>query len=162
MSGDAAIPGSPVPPPLQFFGLLLHHDGRFTHDGAPISNRLLREHFDRSVEFLPDEGKYIVRLKHFRGQIEVEEAAFFVRAIDLVSGDIALSDGSRELLDVSTLSRSPIDGALLCRIKREQVAGGLPARFTHSTQAEFLQGVESAGDHYVVSIGARRVVCPEI
>ena len=97
MSEDAAIPG---PPPLQPFGLVLNHDGEFMHEGAPIRNRLLREHFDRSVEYLPEEGKYIVRLKHFRGQVEVQEAGFFVRSIDLATGQIALSDGSREALEV--------------------------------------------------------------
>ena len=161
MSGDAATPGSAGPPPLQPFGLVLHHDGRFTHEGAPISNRLLREHFDRSVEYLPDEGKFIVRLKHFRGQVEVQEAGFFVRSVDLASGEIMLSDGSRERLDVATLLGSPIDGALLCRIKRVQVPDGLAARFTHSTQAEFLQAVEPEGDHFAVSIGGERVMCPE-
>jgi hypothetical protein len=161
MSEGAATPGSPGPPPLQPFGLVLHHDGRFTHEGAPIRNRLLREHFDRSVEYLPKEGKYIVRLKHFRGQVEVQEAAFFVRSIDLATGQIALSDGSREALEVSTLSGSTIDGALLCRIKRERVPGGLPARFSHSAQADFLQAVEPEGDHYAVTIGGGRVACPE-
>jgi hypothetical protein len=161
MSGDAATPGSAGPPPLQPFGLVLHHDGRFTHEGAPISNRLLREHCDRSVEYLAGEGEFIVRLKHFRGQVEVQEAGFFVRSVDLASGEITLSDGSRERLDVATLSGSPIDGALLCRIKREQVPDGLAARFTHSAQAEFLQAVEPEGDHFAVSIGGERVICPE-
>jgi hypothetical protein len=62
---------------------------------------------------------------------------------------------------VSTLSESPIDGALLCRIKWDWVSGGLPARFTHSAQAEFLQAVEPEGDHYIVSVGGRRAVCPD-
>ena len=161
VSKDAALPEAQGPPPLRPFGLVLHHDGRFLHEGAPISNRLLREHFDRSVEYLPEEGKYIVRLKHFRGEIEVQEAGFFVREVDLASGEIALSDGSRERLDVATLSGSPIDGALLCRVKRGEVLGGLPARFTHSAQAEFLQAVEPEGDHFAVSIGGGRVACPE-
>lgn len=160
MSGNASIPASPGPPPLQHFGLVLHHDGRFTHEGAPIRNRLLREHFDRSVEYLPDEGKYIVRLKHFRGQIEVQEAGFFVRSVDLSTGEIALSDGSREILDVSTLRASTIDGALLCRIKRERAVGGLPARFSHSAQSDFLHAIEPEGDHYAVSMGGKRMVCP--
>jgi hypothetical protein len=157
MTSDRAPQG---PPPLQPFGLVLHHDGRFTHEGDPIANRRLREHFGRSVEYLPEEEKYIVRLKHFRGQVEVQEAAFFVRSIDFASGEIALSDGSLEVLDVSTLRGSPIDGALLCQVKRASVAEGLPARFSHAAQAEFLQNVEGDGDDYSVSIGGRRVVCP--
>jgi hypothetical protein len=141
--------------------LRLHHDGRFTHEGQPIAHRKLREHFDRSVEYLPAEEKYIVRLKHFRGEIEVEEAAFFVREVDLMTGELGLSDGSREVLDVSTLSTSPIDGALLCRIKHDLVAAGLSARFTHAAQAEFLQAIEEGDSGYVVSIGGRNESCPD-
>ena len=70
--------GSAGPPPLQPFGLRLHHDGRWSHEGQPILNRRLREHFDKSVRYLPDEGKFVVTLRAFRGEIEVEEAAFFV------------------------------------------------------------------------------------
>jgi len=149
-------PGSPPgPPPLRPFGLVLHHDGRFSHDGEPILNRKLREHFDRSVEYLPEEAKYIVRLQHFRGEVEVEEAGFFVRSIDLEAGDVALSDGSREALDLTTLAESAIDGALLCRVKRGLVAGGLPARFGHGAQAELLQAVEPEGDEFVLCLGGR-------
>jgi hypothetical protein len=141
--------------------LKLHHDGRFTHEGDPISHRKLREHFDRSVEYLRAEAKYIVRLKHFRGEIEVQEAAFFVHEVDLMTGELRLSDGSREILDVSTLSTSSIDGALLCRIKRDLAAAGLPARFSHAAQADFLQAIEEGDSGYVVSIGGRKERCPE-
>jgi len=161
MSEAPATSGGPGPPPLEPFGLVLHHDGRFTHEGTPIGNRLLREHFDRSVAYLPDEDKYIVRLKHFRGQIEVQEAGFFVRSVDLDTGEIALSDGSCEVLDVASLSVSPIDGALLCRIKQQSVRGGLLARFAHSAQAEFALAVEPDGDHFIVSIGGGPVRCRE-
>jgi hypothetical protein len=91
------------------------------------------------VRFLPDEGKYVVQLGRFRGQIEVEEAAFFVREVDLEEGDVRLSDGSREPLDTASLRVSPRDGALLCTVKRALVRGGLPARFGASAQAELLQ-----------------------
>ena len=158
MSETGAAPG---PPPLAPFGLRLHHDGRFTHEGEAIANRRLREHFERSVEYLPSEQKYIVRLKHFRGEIEVQEAGFFVRSLDLASGEIGLSDGSRETLDVSTITVSAIDGALLCRIKRGLESGGLLARFSHAAQAEFGQAIEEQDSGYVVSIGGRREICPE-
>ena len=130
------------PPPLRPFGLVLHHDGRWSHEGRPISHAKLREHFDRSVVYLPEEAKYVVTLRHFRGQIEVEEAAFFVRAFDPGTGRIALSDLSEEVLDPTTLSRSPIDGALLCRVKFALAAGGLIARFGHAAHAELLNAVE--------------------
>ena len=157
---DPAPPSGP--PPLRPFGLVLHHDGRFTHEGAPIENRRLREHFDRSVAFLPDEGKFVVRLKHFRGEVQVAEAGFFVREIDLETGELGLSDGSRERLDVSSLHTSPIDGALLCRIKRSLVADGLLARFSHAAQADLLQAVQLEGDGAVLPIGGRRVALPDL
>ena len=40
----------------------------------------------------------VVQIGRFRGQIEVEEAAFFVRGFDPPSGRIQLSDRSEELL----------------------------------------------------------------
>ena len=67
---------------------MLHRDGRWTHEGHPVTHAKLREHFDRSVVYLPDEAKYVVTLRHFRGEIEVEEAPFFVRA--------AIADASRK------------------------------------------------------------------
>ncbi len=130
------------PPPLRPFGLVLHHDGRWSHEGQPILNRKLREHFDRSVEYVPDECKYIVRLKHFRGEIEVEEAAFFVREIDAEAGEVALSDGTRSALDLASLHASPMDEALLCHVKHGAAPGGLLARFTHAAQSELLDAVE--------------------
>jgi hypothetical protein len=141
---------------------VLHHDGRFSHEGEPILNRRLREHFDRSVGYLPDEKKFIVRLQHFRGEVEVEEAGFFVREVDLDRGEIMLSDGTRERLDVSTLGVSEIDGALLCRVKTELVAEGLLARFSHSAQAELLEAVEPEEDAFAIVIAGERIPFPEI
>ena len=159
MSGERPPPG---PPPLRPFGLRLHHDGRFSHDGEPIRNDRLRKHFDRSVAYLPEEGKYVVRLGHFRGEIEVQEAGFFVRTIDCRTGEIALSDGSRERLDVASLTTSSIDGALLCRVKRALVAEGLLARFSSAAQAELLLASEERGERMVVRLGEREEALPEL
>jgi len=143
---EDAPPRAPGPPPLRPFGLVLHRDGRWTHEGQPILHPRLRAAFDRGVRWLPDERKYVVQLGRFRGEIEVEEAAFFVRAVDAARGELALSDGSREPLDPATLATSPHDGALLCRVKRDLAPGGLPARFTHAAQAELLASVEDDPD----------------
>jgi hypothetical protein len=134
------------PPPLRPFGLRLHHDGRWSHEGQPIRNRRLREHFDQSVAYLPEDRKYVVTLHHFRGEIEVEEAAFFVRAFDAASGRIALSDRSDERLDPGSLALSPLDGALLCRVKRELAPAGLLARFSHGAHAELMGAVEETAE----------------
>jgi hypothetical protein len=96
------------------------------------------------VAYLPEAGKFVVRLRHFRAEVEVEEAGFFVRQVDLSSGLVSLSDGSREPLELASLALSPIDGALLCRVKRALTPGGLLARFDHGAQAELLAAVDQA------------------
>lgn len=136
-------PNPPGPPPLVPFGLVLHHDGRWSHEGEPFLNQKLRALFDRSVRYLPDEGKFVVQVQRYRGEIEVQEAGFFVRSLDPATGLLSLSDGSREELGVAGLAVSEIDGALLCRVKRDLVAGGLLARFDHAAQAEFMNAVEA-------------------
>lgn len=150
------------PPPLRPFGLVLHHDGRWSHEGHPILHPRLRAHFDRSVRYLPEEGKYVVTLRHFRGQVEVEEAGFFVRDLDLADGTIHLSDGSRERLDAGSLRASPRDGALLCTVKRDRVAGGLPARFEREPHAALLQAVETAGDGLRLCLGTGSEPLPDL
>jgi len=132
----------PGPPRLAPFGLVLHRDGRWTHEGAPILNRKLRAAFDRGVRYLPEEGVYVVQLGRFRGQIELEETGFFVTGFDAGDGRVRLSDRSEEPLEVASLRPSPHDGALLCTVKRGLVPDGLPARFFQAAQAELLAAVE--------------------
>ena len=157
-----AEPAGRGPPPLEPFGLQLHHDGRWSHEGAPISNRKLREAFDRGVRYLPEEDKYVVRLGHFRAQIVLEEAGFFVHEVELASGEVVLSDRSRDPLDLEGLSLSPIDGALLCRVKRELDPGGLLARFTHAAQAELLGALEERDGVPVLPLAGEWVAFPEL
>jgi hypothetical protein len=150
------------PPPLRPFGLILHRDARWSHEGQPILNRKLRAKFDCSVVYLPDEQKYVVQIGRFRGQIEIEEAGFFVRALDLDAGEIVLSDGSRERLRVESLRPADGDGALLCQIKHELRPGGLPARFLHSPQADFLGAViDQGGGRLSVVLGREAYPLPE-
>jgi hypothetical protein len=149
-------------PPLRPFGLVLHRDGRWTHEGAPIRNRKLREAFDRSVRYLVEEGVYVVQLGRFRGQIELEEVGFFVRAFDVDSGEIALSDGTRECLETASLRTSPRDGALLCTVKRADVPQGLPARFFHAAQAELLGAVEETPEGPRLRLRGELAPLPEL
>jgi hypothetical protein len=143
------------PPPLRPFGLRLHHDGRWSHEGQPFRHRRLREHLDRSVAYLPEPRKFVVTLRHFRGEIEVEEAAFFVRAFDPATGRIALSDRSEETLVPASLALSPLDGALLCRVKRELAPEGLLARFTHGAHAELMEAVEETPAGFALRVAGR-------
>ena len=141
---------------------MLHHDGSWTHEGHPIRHAKLREHFDRSVRYLPEERKYVVTLRHFRGEIEVEEAAFFVRAFEPQTGRIALSDRSEEVLDPATLSVSPRDGALLCRVKRALAPEGLLARFTNAAQADLLHAVDASRSGMRLRVGGAWRDLPEL
>ncbi len=155
-------PAAPGPPPLRTFGLILHHDGRWTHEGVPIANARLRAAFDRGVRFLPAEGVFVVQLGRYRGQIDIEEAGFFVRSFDPATGLVALSDGSEETLAPESLHVSTRDGALLCRVKRELVAAGLLARFSHAAQAQLLGAVEEGSSGPLLRILGRGVRLPAL
>jgi hypothetical protein len=150
------------PPPLRPFGLVLHRDGSWSHEGVPLRNARLRAAFDRSVRFLPEPGVYVVQLGRFRGQIEVEEAGFFVREFDAATGRIRLSDRSAEPLEPASLRVSPRDGALLCTVKRELSTGGLPARFERSAQADLLLAVEPGPAGPRLRIGSAVHPIPEL
>ena len=152
----AARPG---PPPLEPFGLVLHRDASWTHEGAPITNRRLRERFDRAVRYLPDEQKYVVQIAHFRGQIEVEETGFFVRAFDDATGLVSLSDRSVEPLDCASLRTAESDGALVCTVKRDLVPEGLPARFLHGAHAALFNALDDSGSAISIS-GTLRPIPP--
>ena len=141
---------------------MLHRDGSWTHEGVPLRNARLRAAFDRSVRFLPEPGVYVVQLGPFRGQIEVEEAGFFVREFDAASGRIRLSDASAEPLDPGSLRVSPFDGALLCTVKRDLHPGGLPARFVRSAQADLLLAVEAGPTGLRLRIGGVAHPFPEL
>jgi hypothetical protein len=156
------VSGAAGPPPLRAFDLVLHHDGIWTHEGIRITNRRLRTAFDRAVRFLPGEGRYVVQLGRFRGQIEVEEAAFFVRSADPEAGRLELSDGTQDRLEVGSLRASRRDGALLCTVKRDLVRHGLPARFTHAAQAELLAAVEESAAGPLLRISGAALPFPDL
>jgi len=156
---DAPRPG---PPPLRPFGLILHHDASWSHEGEPVLNRKLRKAFDQSVRYLMDEKKYVVQLGRFRGEIEIEETGFFVRLFDPETGAIALSDGTREILEIASLAPSPIDGALLCTVKRDLIPEGLPARFMHAAHAELMNAVDPDAAPPALRLAGRLEILPEL
>lgn len=150
----------PGPPPLQSFGLILHRDGSWTHEGVPIRNRKLRALFDRSVRYLPHERKYVIQVGPFRGQVDPEETGFFVTGVDLARGRVTLSDRSEDRLDVDRLVLSDHDGALVSRVKRDLLPAGLPARWTHAAQAELLDAVEERAGDLVLRVAGADVALP--
>ena len=150
------------PPPLRPFGLVLHRDGRWSHEGEPVLHARMRAVFDRGVRYLPQEGVYVVQLGRFRGQIEIEEAAFFVRVFDPADATLHLSDGTREPLDPASLRKSSYDDGLLCTVKRELVSAGLPARFTVASQSDLLAAVEVDCGPPAMRLGGKLVPLPDL
>ena len=73
---------------------------------------------------------------------------------DAATGELALSDRSREPLAAETLRTDP-DGVLRCRL-----AEGFAARFTRAAQAELFAAVEIAADGVCVRAGQRLARAP--
>ena len=84
-----------------------------------------------------------------------------MRDLEMETGEVLYRMGAERAFWSKGLRLSPRDGALLCQVKADLVAGGLAARFIHSAQAELLGGVEPGGDDFFLILGARRVRLPE-
>jgi hypothetical protein len=139
------------PPKLAPFGLTLRRDGSFWHEGAEVTHPRLRAHFLRSVEWSEADGAFLVRLRHFRGWLDVEDTPWFVVAYDAETGEIELTDATRERLDAGSLRLDP-DEVLRCAVK----GGRWDARFTHRGQAHLLDAIESEEQGLYLRMGARR------
>ena len=108
------------------------------------------------VRWSEPEQTFIVQLAHFRGWLDVEDTAFFVDGYDAATGEIEVSDRTREPLDVATL-RSDSDAAFRCTVKQR-----FPARFTHAAQEHLLAAIEGDGERVYVRAGAMRSLAPEL
>ena len=129
---------------------------QFWHEGSRVSHPGLYRAFLRGVRFLEEEGVFVVQLGHFRGQIEVEDTPFWVVAYDPDSGEIDLTDQSREPLQVDSLRTDP-DDVLRCTVK-----GRFPARFTHAGQAHLLDAIDAKSTGICVRAGDRWLPIPAL
>jgi len=136
------------------FGLELRRDGSFWHEGVRVTHPRLREAFRAGVRWADAERVFVVQLGRFRGWLDVEDTAFFVDAYDEPTGEVAISNRSREPLAAESLRVDP-DGVLRCRL-----ATGFAARFTRAAQAELLAAVEMAADGVLVRAGQRHARAP--
>ena len=104
------------------------------------------------VHWAEAERTFIVQLGPFRGWLDVEDTAFFVDGYDAETGELELSDRTRESLDAATLA-ADADDALRCTVKSR-----FPARFTHAAQEHLLAAVEidERGSVWVRAAGALR------
>ena len=145
VAGGVSQPG---PPPLRSLGLVLHRDGSSAPRRRADPQRAVASALERGVRYLPAEGKYVVTLGHFRGQLDVEECGFFVRSIELATGRIALQRRQRGA------TRSGVVARLCARRERSALHREARSAFARSARAlrsmprrpSCCSRVEEAGD----------------
>jgi hypothetical protein len=112
-------------------GIRIDREGQLWHEGATIDHPGLRAALFRWLDI--EEGRYVFRLDAARfAYVEVEDTPLVARALRL-DGDealLALSDGSEEPLDPTTLTIDAA-GVLRCRVR----GGRLEARLATSATA---------------------------
>jgi hypothetical protein len=124
---------------------VLDADGRFFHDGVPVTHPGMQEAFSRWIARHPDDGRYVLNNGYDWTYFRVEDAPFQVIALSAAADGlkIRLSDGSEERFEPAGLSAGP-SGALYLPVKQ----GAFRARFSRSAQlalAPFLVEDESGG-----------------
>ena len=113
----------------------IDREGRFIHEGAEVTHEGLRRALFRWLDRLPPpDGRYVLRLdeRRFAYLEDVADTPLVARAARIDGGDVqlALSDGSEEPLDPTTLT---VDDA---GVLRAWVRGGrLEARLASSAAA---------------------------
>ena len=127
---------------------------QFWHEGAPVTHPGLYRAFLRGVRFLEEESVFVVQVGHFRGQIEVEDTPWWVVSYDPASGEIELTDRTREPLQADSLRADP-DGVLRCTVKQR-----FSARFTRAGQAALGDALEETRNGWALRAGSRYLPIP--
>ena len=126
------IPDAEMLERLRRSGIRIDREGRFVHEGAEVTHEGLRRALFRWLDAEPD-GRVVLRLDARRfAYVDVDDTPLVARAARR-EGDgvlLALSDGSEEALDPTTLT---VDDA---GVLRARVRGGrLDARLGTSAVA---------------------------
>ncbi len=137
-------------------GIRLDAEGRWWHDGEPVTHPRIIEAWNRGIE-RDERGRYILRFGKDWAVIAVDDAPIQVVGAR-PQADVfvlALSDGREETLDPSTLELAA-DGVLHCRVR----GGEMPARFSRS--AQFVVGEHLTEDRgsYKLTVAGRRYDVP--
>jgi hypothetical protein len=130
---------------------VLRRDGSFWHEGVRVTHPRLHAAFRSGVRWSEEERTFVVQLGRFRGWLDVEDTAFFVDGYDAATGELELSDGTREPLDASTLRADP-DDVLRCAVKQR-----FDARFTRAAQEQLADALEQRDGAWFVRAGAARL-----
>jgi hypothetical protein len=126
------IPDAETLERLRRSGIRIDREGRFVHEGAEVTHEGLRRALFRWLDAEPD-GRVVLRLDERRfAYVDVDDTPLVARAARR-EGDVvwlALSDGSEEALDPTTLT---VDGAGVLRARVRH--GRLEARLGTSATA---------------------------
>lgn len=127
-------------------GIRLDRLLRWWHDDEPIEHPKIIEAFNRGLK-LTEDGRFQLHFGNDWCFVEVEDAAYEVRTLEVAADGLllSLSDRTRELLDVATISTA-FDGAFLCRVK----GGRAKARFSRPAHIELGQTFEERDGRVVV------------
>jgi uncharacterized protein len=147
---------------LRRSGIRIDREGRFIHEGAEVRHEGLRRALFRWLDSEPD-GRVVLRLDARRfAYVDVDDTPLVAGATRLVGeggGDeralLALSDGSEEALDPTTLTVDE-EGVLRARVR----AGRLEARLGTSAVAALADRLSQEAESPVLTLAGRRHAIP--
>lgn len=114
--------------------IVLHADGRFTHDGEPVERRDFHEALHRWLRVHPDDGRYILSNGYDWTYLRVEDTPRFVVSVKgtpPLPPTLVLADGTEEVMDPASLVVDG-EGVLFTRVGSDRQE----ARFLRLAQVE--------------------------
>jgi hypothetical protein len=156
-------PSGPPPPGKRWHtredsGIRLDARQRWWHDDEPIEHPRIIELFNSSL-VLDEQGRYQLQIGQDWCFIQVEDAAYQVRTVDVTPDErvsVRLSDRTAEALDPGTLAVDA-EGVLTCGVK----GGRAKARFSRDAQYQLGELMEQdEGGQLYLRAGQRRLAVP--
>ena len=135
--------------------IYIDKDGIWYFRGAEMERRDIVQYFYRYLR-KDREGKYLVEIGDDRCYVDVEDAPYVIRSVSVGFSqsasqpyvELSLSDGSNEMLNLSTPLRIGNDHVLYCRVKR----GEYEARFSRPAYYQFCEHIvyDSRSEKYLL------------
>jgi hypothetical protein len=123
--------------------IVLDTEGRFSHDGVPVTHPGMARAFASWIDRHPEDGRFILNNGYDWTYFRVEDVPYFVRGVREEGGQLwlQLSDGSESPLDPQTLAEGA-RGALYTAVKERKFR----ARFTPAAQTALAPWLSSSGN----------------
>jgi uncharacterized protein len=131
-------------------------DGRFWHEGTPVTHERLARALASWIDVDPETGRYILKNALQWCFIRVDDAPIVVRSAAFAGDgvELSLSDGTTERLDPGSLAlRGDVP---YCRVR----GGKLPARFSPQAAFVLLERVVEKDGAPVLQLGDRELPLP--